>query len=127
MTATCNWSVNGMTHKDIDGGVIIVNWACVASSVTDAPDDPVYSATEAGNLRCEYDVNAPGFTPYDELTEADVLGWVYNSLIEEDETAEEAKARVEVNRIGKVAAQEERANKLSDGLPWNPAEPSLRS
>jgi hypothetical protein len=120
MSVTCNWSVNNMTHKDIDGGVIIVNWSCVASSA----GDPVYSATEAGKLQCEYDVNAPGFIPYDDLTEANVLGWVYNSLIEEDETAEEAKARVEANRIGKVVAQEERANSRSDGLPWNPAESS---
>jgi len=103
-----------MTHNDADGGVILVYWSCVAAS----DGDPVYTATEGGKLRCEYDASSPDFIPYADLTEADVLGWVYNSLIEGDETATEAKARVEANRTAKVQGQIDRAASDSSGVPW---------
>jgi len=124
MAITCTWSVNDMTHKDSDGGVFLVYWSCVArNQVTPASGDvpAVYgpeSATEGGKLRCEYDASSPDFIPYADLTEADVLGWVYNSLIEGDETADEAKARVEANRTAKVQGQIDRAASDSSGVPW---------
>jgi hypothetical protein len=111
-----------MTHKDADGGVILVNWSCIASSVAANDDDPVYSATESGKLVCDYDASSPEFIPYDNLTEDVVLGWVYTNLAAnsevENETPDQAKARIETNRIAKVWAQIERANQQSDGLPW---------
>jgi hypothetical protein len=112
MAITCTWSVNNMTHNDADGGVILVYWSCVAS-------DGTYSATEGGKLRCEPDPSSPTYVPYADLTEADVLGWVYNSLIEGEETAEEAKARIEENRTGKVEGQIAKKNNQSTGMPWD--------
>lgn len=111
MAITCTWSVNNMTHNDADGGVTIVYWSCVAS-------DGTYSATEGGKLRCEPDPSDANYVAYADLTEATVLGWVYNSLIEGDETADEAKARIEANRTAKVQGQIDRANSQSDGMPW---------
>ena len=52
------------------------------------------------------------------LTEADVLGWVYTSLIEGDETAAEAKARVEADRDAKVQKQIDAAATTASGVPW---------
>ena len=122
MSVNCTWRVINMTHKDADGGVILVNWSCVASSVAASDSDPVYSATEAGKLSCEYDASAPEFIPYDNLTEDVVLGWVYADLAAnsevENETPDQAKARIEADRVAKVWAQVERANQQSDGLPW---------
>ena len=115
MAITTEWSVNQMTHNDADGGVILVYWSCVAAS----DGTPSYTATEGGKLRLTYDASAPGFIPYADLTEADVLGWVYDSLIEGDETADEAKARVEADRTAKVQAQIDRADSQSSGLPWD--------
>jgi len=114
MAITTTWSVDNMAHKNADGGVVLVYWSCVAAS----DGDPVYTARAGGKLRLTYDASAPGFIPYADLTEADVLGWVYNSLIEEDETADEAKARIEANRTAKVQDQIDRANSESSGLPW---------
>ena len=114
MAITCTWSVNNMTHKDSDGGVFLVYWSCVAES----DGTPSYTATEGGKLRCEYDASSPDFTPYADLTEAQVLGWVYDSLREGDETATEAKARVEADRTAKVQGQIDRAASDSNGLPW---------
>ena len=122
MSVNCMWSVNDMTHKDADGGVILVYWSCVASSVPASEGDPVYTANDGGKLVMTYDASAPGFIPYGSLTEIDVLGWVYADLAAnsdvENETPEQAKARVENERVAKVWAQIERANSQSTGLPW---------
>ncbi len=114
MAINCTWTIADMTHKDADGGVILVYWSCVASS----DGEPAYSATEGGKLQLTYDASASDFIAYADLTEANVLGWVYDSLKEGDETADEAKARVETDRTAKVQAQIDKANSQSNGLPW---------
>ena len=114
MAISTTWSVSNMTHEDSDGGVILVYWSCVAAS----DGTPSYTATEGGKLRLTPDPSSPDYIPYADLTESDVLGWVYNSLIEGDETADEAKARVEADRTAKVQGQIDRAASQSDGMPW---------
>ena len=111
MAISTTWSVSNMTRNEADGGVVTVYWSCVAS-------DGTFSATEGGKLRCEPDADADGFVAYADLTEADVLGWVYTSLIEDEETADEAKARIEANRTGKVQGQIDRASAQAEGMPW---------
>ena len=113
MAITNTWSVSNMVHQDSDGGVITVYWSMVAQN-----DSGPESATEGGKLRLTPDPSSPDYIAYADLTEADVLGWVYNSLIEGDETADEAKARVEADRDAKVQGQIDRANTQSDGMPW---------
>jgi hypothetical protein len=43
---------------------------------------------------------------------------VYNSLIEGEETADEAKKRIEDDRTAKVQGQIDRAASQATGLPW---------
>ena len=114
MAITNTWSVTNMQHMDADGGVFLVYWEMRAVS----DSTPSYSASAGSKLRCEYDASAPGFIPYADLTENDVLGWVYTSLIEGDETAAEAKARVEADRDGKVQKQIDAAATTASGVPW---------
>lgn len=111
MAITTNWTVSNMVRNESDGGVVTIYYSCVAT-------DGTYSATEGGKLRCEPDADADGFVAYADLTEADVLGWVYTSLIEGEETADEAKARIEANRTGKVQGQIDRASAQAEGMPW---------
>jgi len=114
MAITNTWSVTDMTHVDADGGVFLVYWSMVAAS----DGTPSYTASEGGKLRCEYDASSPTYIPYADLTEATVLGWVYNSLIEGEETAEEAKARIETDRASKVQKQIDAAATTASGTPW---------
>ena len=114
MAITTTWSVSDMTHKDSDGGVFLVYWSLTAQS----DGTPSYSAQEGGKLRCTADPSASDYIAYADLTEADVLGWVYDSLTEGDETAAEAKARVEADRTAKVQGQIDRAAANSSGVPW---------
>ena len=111
MAITTTWSVGDMTHKDSDGGVFLVYWSLVAT-------DGTYSAQEGGKLRCTADPSASDYIAYADLTEADVLGWVYSSLIVDDETAAEAKARVEADRTAKVQKQIDAAATTATGVPW---------
>ena len=114
MAITNTWSVSDMTHTDADGGVFLVYWSMVAQS----DGTPSYSASEGGKLRCEYDASADDFISYSDLSEADVLGWVYNSLLEGEETADEAKARIEADRTAKVQKQIDAAATTASGTPW---------
>ena len=114
MAITTIWKVSDMTHVDADGGVIKAYWSCVATSDT----TPSYSASEGGKLTCTYDASASGFIAYASLTEADVLGWIYTSLIEDSETAAQAKKRIEDNRKARVQGQIDRAATQDTGVPW---------
>ena len=121
MAINTTWSVSDMTHMDSDGGVILVRWSCTAESDV----SPFYTAVEAGKLSCTYDASSPDFIPYANLTEADVLGWVYPSLVEGDETPDEAKLRVEADRTAKVQGQIDKADTEESGVPWSTPEESL--
>jgi hypothetical protein len=114
MAITNTWSVTNMQRTDADGAVFLIYWSMVAAS----DGDPSYTASEGGKLRTTPDASAPDFIPYADLTEADVLGWVYNSLITGDETAAEAKARVEADRTAKVQKQIDAAATTATGMPW---------
>ena len=114
MAITTTWKVSNMTHVDADGGVIKVYWGCTALSDT----TPSYTAVEGGKLTCTYDASASGFIAYASLTEADVLGWIYTSLIEDSETAAQAKKRIEDNRKARVQGQIDRATAQATGVPW---------
>ena len=112
MAITTTWKINDMTRNTADGGVTIVYWSCTAQA------DTGERAVESGKLRLKPDASSGDFVPYDSLTEETVLGWVYNSLIEDEETAEEAKTRIEENRTGKVQGQIDRKASTASGKPW---------
>jgi hypothetical protein len=114
MAQTTTWKINDMVRDDATGGVKTVYWECQVSDDTHTE----CSATEGGKLRLEPDATAADFVAYADLTEATVLGWVYDSLIEGEETADEAKARIETNRQGKVTAQVARKTAEASGMPW---------
>ena len=114
MAITNTWAVTSLTRVDADGGVIKAYWSCVATSNT----TPSYTAVEGGKLLCTYDASAEDYIAYADLTEANVLGWIYTSLIVDDETAAEAKARIEANRTARVQSQIDRAATQAEGVPW---------
>ena len=111
MAITNTWSVSDMQRTESDGGISLIYWSMISS-------DGTYSASEGGKLRCEYDASSSTYIPYADLTEATVLGWVYNSLIEGEQTAEEAKARIEADRTAKVQKQIDAAETTASGAPW---------
>ena len=114
MAIATTWSVSNMTRVDADGGVITAYWSLVAAS--DAGGNE--SALEGGKARFEYDASSSDFIAYADLKETDVLGWIWESAKEGEETAEEFKARIESERTAKVQAQIDRKAAQASGVPW---------
>ena len=117
MAVITTWSVQDMTHNDSDGGVFQVIWQCLAQN-----EGSTESAVSSGKFVTTYDASAAGYVPYADLTEATILSWVHTSLIIDDETAAEAKARIEADRTGKVDAQIVKNATTATGLPWMESE-----
>lgn len=100
---TLTWAVNNMTHVINDGFVIKVDWSCTASATG------VQGAFYGGQDTYPNNPDEPGFIPYDQLTEAIVLGWVYTGLGDQ-------KAVIEATLTAKVEAQLN--PETAQGLPW---------
>ena len=103
---TLTWAVNNMTRVVDDGFVVVVDWSCTASATG------VNGAFYGGQTTYKNDPAEPGFIPYDQLTEAQVLGWVYAGLGDQ-------KAEIETTLTAKVEKQLNPTT--ANGVPWNPA------
>lgn len=100
MTATITWKISQLERNAADGGVTVAHWA--ASAV-----EGDCSASSYGTVGFTPDPTAPGFKPYEQLTEADVLAWVWGSV---DKDAAEASL------LQQIEAQ--KAPVTLTGTPW---------
>ena len=102
MAATMNWTISTTERELSDGGVIVAHWRCTAS-------DGDYSASSYGTAGFTPDASAPGFLAYDALTEATVLGWVWDQADGWKNDVEAAlQARIDADKNPVTAA----------GVPW---------
>lgn len=100
------WTIQNMTRDLSSGFVINVAWACTAQQDS-------ASAFYGGTTTYVSNPDEPGFIPYDQLTEAIVLGWVYDALGDQ-------KAEIEATLIAKVEKQLNPTT--ANGLPWSSAQ-----
>ena len=100
MAITYNWTVANTEFNTADGGITVVHWRCNA-------EDGEYTASAYGTAGFTPDPDAAGFVPYADLTEADVLAWVWGS-VDKDE--------MEANLAAQIEAQ--KAPVTASGLPW---------
>ena len=99
---TFNWTVAQLEREISDGGVIVAHWRCTAS-------DGDYSASSYGTCGFTPDASAPGFLAYDALTEATVLGWVWDQADGWKDDVEAAlQAKIDADKNPTTAA----------GVPW---------
>ena len=97
---TITWSIGQMDRNAADGGVTVAHWNVTAV-------DGEQSASAYGTAGFTPDASASGFKPYDQLTEADVLAWVWGSV---DKAAAEASLTQQI---------EAKKNPVTlNGLPW---------
>jgi len=112
---TLTWAVNNMTRVINDGFVIVVDWSCTAGAVdsqTPPQPLPIQGVFYGGQSTYKNDPSEPGFIPYDNLTEAIVLGWVWDGLGPQ-------KAEIEATLTAKV--QKQLNPTTANGVPWNTA------
>ena len=93
---------------DMDGAVVVAHWRATDSETVGEGDDAVtYSASSYGTVGFIPDPTAPDYIAYDSLTEADVLGWVYESVGQDTvEAALTAKIEADKNPV------------TANGVPW---------
>jgi hypothetical protein len=89
--------------NDADKGIVVCHWR---ATLTDGD----YSASSYGTCGFTPDPTAPDFVPFDDLTEADVLAWVYAEL------GAEQLAAIEDGLSANI--EEQKAPKVVAGTPW---------
>ena len=99
-----NWSIAQLERNTSDNGVIVCHWRCNAEETV---GDVTYTASSYGTCGFSPDPASPSFVPYEDLTEADVLAWVYESV---DKDATEAALTANI--------EEQKAPPTLVGTPW---------
>jgi hypothetical protein len=100
MTDKFNWTIANTERNTDDGGVVVAHWRCTA-------EDGEYTASSYGTVGFTPDASADGFIAFDALTEADVLGWVYEEV---------DQAEAEAALAADIAGQ--KTPVTTDGVPW---------
>jgi len=96
------WTIENLEHNVSDGSVITAHWRVTAQ-------EGDYTATAYGSESFNPDPTAEGFIPYDQLTEADVLAWVWASeSVNKDILEERLAAQIEKQKNPPVVS----------GTPW---------
>ena len=103
-----NWTIAQLERNTTDNGVIVAHWRVTAEETVGTGDDAVtYTASSYGTCGFSPDPASPSFVTYEDLTEADVLAWVYES-VDKDATESALTANIE-----------EQKNPVTEtGLPW---------
>jgi hypothetical protein len=102
------WTIAQLERNTSDDGVIVAHWRCSKEETVGTGDDAVtYTASSYGTCGFNPDPASPDFVAYEDLTEADVLAWVYE-LVDKDATEAALTANIE-----------EQKNPVTEtGLPW---------
>jgi len=101
MAITYNWNIVTCEHEVATGGITVAHWECIAV-------DGDYNARVYGACGFTPDASDPDFTPYDQVTEAEVLAWCWAGDIDKDakEAALAAKIDADKNPVS------------ASGTPW---------
>ena len=94
------WSIPNLERKTADGFVFTAHWICRAT-------DGDFSASSYGTAGFQQDPEAESFVPYADLTESQVLGWVWES-VDKDATEAALQAKIDADMNPTTAT----------GTPW---------
>ena len=97
------WTISTLERNSSDDGVIVAHWR--ASDV-----DGDHTGSSYGTCSFTPDSSASGYTAYADITEAQAIGWVKDSM------GEEAVTGVEDSIAAQIA--DSKAPAVSVGTPW---------
>ena len=99
------WTIATLERNtDSDQGVIVAHWRVTEE---DTVGENTYSASSYGTCGFTPDPSASDYIAYSDLTEADVLGWVWAEV---DQDAIEAGLTANID--------EQKNPTTADGVPW---------
>ena len=108
MAVTISWHIDQMVHVNADGGVVKASWSCVGKN-----DSGPERSGQQGQTVFEYDASSPDFTPYADLTQDQVLQWVWGAM--DTGTKDQIQTMVTQKVNDKIQANATE----STGLPWD--------
>lgn len=85
---TFNWQVNKMDRLASDGFIVVVHYTVSATDTT-------YTSSIYSTISFTQQLGVP-YTPYEQLTEIQVVGWVQNAI---NKNATEAALVVQINAL----------------------------
>jgi hypothetical protein len=98
------WTIVNLERNLADGGVTVAHWRVTESETV---GDDTFTASAYGTVGFTPDPDASDFVAYDSLTEEVVMGWVWESVNQEDtEAALTANIEGQKNPVS------------ADGMPW---------
>ena len=93
---TTVWQISQMERTLDDNGVIVCHWRANASETVGTGDDAVtYTAFSYGTCGFTPDPESGEYTPYADVTEAEVLGWCWANGV--DQEAIEASLQADID------------------------------
>ena len=95
------WTIALCEHDVATGGITVAHWRCEAV-------DGEYTASAYGTAGFTPDPSAPGFKPYDQVTEDEVLGWCWNAGVDKDTTEAALATNINMQQNPTTAS----------GTPW---------
>jgi len=105
------WTISTLERNSSDDGVVVAHWRASDSEVVGTGDDAVtHSGSSYGTCSFTPDSSADGYTAYADITEAQAIGWVKDSM------GEEAVTGVEDSIAAQIA--DSKAPALAIGTPW---------
>ena len=104
------WTISTL-ERNTDDGVVVAHWRASDSEVVGSGDDAVtHSGSSYGTCGFTPDSSADGYTAYANITEAQAIGWVKDSM------GEEAVTGVEDSIAAQIA--DSKAPAITAGVPW---------
>jgi len=101
------WTIAQLERNSTDDGVIVAHWRASDSEVV---GEDTHSGSSYGTCGFTPDLDAEGFTAYADITEAQAISWVKDSM------GEEAVAALEASIAAKI--EESKAPAVVVGTPW---------
>jgi len=96
MSATITWAILSMQCKPTEGSytdvVVTASWNCTGTETSGTPA-VAYTASNYGTAI--FKMPEGSFTPYDQLTEAQVLGWCWADGVNKDYTEASVQSQID--------------------------------
>lgn len=106
---TTTWTITAMNSYPQAQGqadvVFNVHWTCAG---TQTEDDKTYSASVYST--CQVEFTGGSYTPYDQLTQEQVLDWIWNAGVDKDATEAAVQSQID-GQINPTV--------VTPALPWS--------
>ena len=108
---TFNWTISTLERdllpEGMNGAVVTSHWRVTAEQ---SEGDETYTATAYGTQGYTPDPSAEGYIAYDDLTEADVLGWLW---AQSEDWKSDMEASLQAQIDAKITPSQ------AAGVPWS--------